>query len=630
MFKKLGSLQWIGILALGISIFAACFLGFFRWQAEKDYNQVEILLDYEQLKKIAISTDKSLGYWADKFKQAGATGVVVRENTLADLEARGEIIVLSGNQIKLQQFFHPDFWSERKVVSENIYLFIPEVELFEEVELNLRYKNPQREIMEWDAGQVIMLPAASLDWNRLGVGFNRKDLQEMAQAGLTIVPRLRTWTPVTTEALDALVASWSEIAGLSLLTFNDETLPGEIGYWGQKLRELKIPVGMFEFYQQHGLTELAHLIGKKAVRIHCINEQEMLISNEKEALNRFTLAVAERNIRALYVRFFGMNSPDVATKGLNFVGQVKMGVEKKGMQIGAAKELGSLPYSRLLILAVSLGVWVGAFGLLTYFLKPRTALFLAGSGFLLGAVLIYGHILLIRKVLALGAVIIFPIWAVLKFVQTSPRSIWQAVRALLLMTGISLLGALLLVGLLADKVFLLKIDQFSGVKLAHLLPLLILSFWFFLKEYQGKNPREILKEPVLVGHVLIGAFVLVIMVIYLLRTGNSVPELVSSWEIKLREGLEALLKVRPRTKEFLLGHPLMFLLLYFGYAQKRLPLLLLGIIGQISVVNTYAHLHTPLKISLIRTFHGLWLGILLGIIYLLIIKGSVLRRPRDG
>ncbi len=116
----------------------------------------------------------------------------------------------------------------------------------------------------------------------------------------------------------------------------------------------------------------------------------------------------------------------------------------------------------------------------------------------------------------------------------------------------------------------------------------------------------------LVGHVLIGAFVLVIMVIYLLRTGNSVPELVSSWEIKLREGLEALLKVRPRTKEFLLGHPLMFLLLYFGYAQKRLPLLLLGIIGQISVVNTYAHLHTPpLRISLIRTFHGLWLGILL-------------------
>ena len=43
------------------------------------------------------------------------------------------------------------------------------------------------------------------------------------------------------------------------------------------------------------------------------------------------------------------------------------------MQIGAAKELGSLPYSRLLILAVSLGVWVGALGCLLIF-KTSTAL----------------------------------------------------------------------------------------------------------------------------------------------------------------------------------------------------------------------------------------------------------------
>jgi len=41
--------------------------------------------------------------------------------------------------------------------------------------------------------------------------------------------------------------------------------------------------------------------------------------------------------------------------------------------------------------------------------------------------------------------------------------------------------------------------------------------------------------------------------------------------------------------------------------------LLLGVIGQISLVNTYAHLHTPLLISLVRSFHGLWLGLFLGV-----------------
>ena len=64
----------------------------------------------------------------------------------------------------------------------------------------------------------------------------------------------------------------------------------------------------------------------------------------------------------------------------------------------------------------------------------------------------------------------------------------------------------------------------------------------------------------------------------------------------------------------------MLLLLYFGYAHQKLPLLFLGIIGQISVVNTYAHLHTPLGISFLRTVHGLWLGILLGLLLLLVVK----------
>ena len=71
--------------------------------------------------------------------------------------------------------------------------------------------------------------------------------------------------------------------------------------------------------------------------------------------------------------------------------------------------------------------------------------------------------------------------------------------------------------------------------------------------------------------------------------------------------------MRPRTKEFLLGHPAMLVLLYFGYDLRKIVVLLLGVIGQVSIVNTYAHLHTPLAVSLLRSFHGLWLGILLGV-----------------
>ena len=88
----------------------------------------------------------------------------------------------------------------------------------------------------------------------------------------------------------------------------------------------------------------------------------------------------------------------------------------------------------------------------------------------------------------------------------------------------------------------------------------------------------------------------------------------------MRQLLDRILGVRPRTKEFLIGHPLMLILLYFGYELKLFPLVMVGTIGQVSIINTYAHIHTPLNISFLRTFHGLWIGILIGIIAIIIIK----------
>jgi hypothetical protein len=39
----------------------------------------------------------------------------------------------------------------------------------------------------------------------------------------------------------------------------------------------------------------------------------------------------------------------------------------------------------------------------------------------------------------------------------------------------------------------------------------------------------------------------------------------------------------------------------------------LAAMGQISLVNTFCHLHTPLSVSFLRLFHGLWIGALVGI-----------------
>ena len=65
-------------------------------------------------------------------------------------------------------------------------------------------------------------------------------------------------------------------------------------------------------------------------------------------------------------------------------------------------------------------------------------------------------------------------------------------------------------------------------------------------------------------------------------------------------------------------------LLYYGYKETYLPMVILAIIGPVSLVNTYAHIHTPILISLLRSAYGIILGIVIGLVLIWGIK--LLRR----
>jgi VIT1/CCC1 family predicted Fe2+/Mn2+ transporter len=99
------------------------------------------------------------------------------------------------------------------------------------------------------------------------------------------------------------------------------------------------------------------------------------------------------------------------------------------------------------------------------------------------------------------------------------------------------------------------------------------------------------------------------------RTGNDGPAGVSGLELTVRSLLESVLPVRPRTNEFLIGHPLLLLGLLWRHrtkGQAKLApeiMILAGFIGQASIINTFCHLHTPLQVTVIRVGVGLVLGV---------------------
>ena len=121
-------------------------------------------------------------------------------------------------------------------------------------------------------------------------------------------------------------------------------------------------------------------------------------------------------------------------------------------------------------------------------------------------------------------------------------------------------------------------------------------------------------------HLVLFAIVAGIGAFYISRTGNFGP--VSNLELTFRQLQEDILYVRPRTKEFLIGFPFFVLALYVMGVNRKWGMIFLipGVIGFLSIVNTFTHLHIPIGISLLRTVYSVVLGFVIGLVFILIYK----------
>ena len=135
------------------------------------------------------------------------------------------------------------------------------------------------------------------------------------------------------------------------------------------------------------------------------------------------------------------------------------------------------------------------------------------------------------------------------------------------------------------------------------------------REKAMQNVRALLDNAFTVRYLLIGFGVLVAGFIWIARTGNDSGMDISTLELKMRALLETTLVTRPRTKELFIGNPALILAIYFGI-KRRWPLFLgatiAATIGQADLYNTMCHIHTPLFFSLLRSFHAIWIGGIIG------------------
>ncbi|MBQ7935928.1 MAG: hypothetical protein IJ333_06225 [Clostridia bacterium] len=305
-------------------------------------------------------------------------------------------------------------------------------------------------------------------------------------------------------------------------------------------------------------------------------------------------------------------------------------IADRGLVLGETFSAMDAPQMNGYLLGGALLLLVAMVVLLLRLLIPITAkiewlLLGGGTVFALGGAVLFPA--LMQKVGAFGAALIFPCLGAMLLVKIAkgedffPQYRHLAFRFLITLSMVLLIGlagGLYISGLLATRQYMMQFSVFTGVKLSQLLPMgfagLILLYTLFNKKARAQTQNhQKLPLPLLIV-MLVG--IAAVLVVLILRSGDNMMP-IADLEVEFRNWLEYVLYARPRTKEMLLAFPAIGLFLVASrrrYPLLQLPLGVLASIGAVSIVNTFCHIFTPVRVSLIRTLLSGGIGLVIGII----------------
>ncbi len=613
-------------------LIAALMVGAGRHKIESGNRSIEMVLDYVELQNLSVSSNTPMPDLLTKLKDAGVTGVAISEDIMGDLANTGRAT-------------YSEYAGSDKTAYPTTEVAIPDPRLASRVVKALEARLPKGYIVDLTSAKSVphfWVQAMPNTLDTIGLGLSPDAVKMVQASGLDVVGRIQNYPSLTTKGVDASLKELKDAGITRLICSADEVLGyrGLIKYTADKITEDGLVFGSIEFSKQRGDARMGKELDSRFIRVHSISVAEMGTMAPSSIVERFARAVKERDIKLCYVRLPEVIGEDPLQNSLDFISSIRKEMEKSSYQMGVAKPFDNNPRPKLLLILMTLSIAAGGVLLLTtlFSVSPTVKYGILVVGFIIAAGL--SMVETGRQLLALKAALIFPTLGVTALVgnlfsrETDvPSPLRKACGMFIGMSLFSGCGALLVVGLLSDRMYMVKVEQFMGIKAAHLLPLLYVMFFMaaglpiFGKPFKEvwadmvANIRKLMAHPLFVWHAIAVMVALVIIGFAVMRTGNDSAVGISGFELKFRAILDKIMMVRPRTKEFMLGHPAMLVGLALMLSKRKawgLPLVAFGVLGQVSLLNTFCHIHSPLAVSILRAFNGVVVGLLVGIVAWLI------------
>jgi len=639
-----------------VALVVAGIITYNRSKLESNFKQVELVMSLNELRELSYQEGYDEIELLAKIKNSGINSIAVHEDTLENLVFSGKILYFSDKELNKLNFFLKSIDPFKKFQSSPAEAYI----IFNNKDDYLRIKeNLQRQLGEDLVRDLSFLPYISLKVKGseekladLGLGFSEEDIELVRNLGFQVILRLRNFPQINNEDIEFKFKESDRAGKISGIIFEGETVLGypskeNLIFTAKLLKAKEYPFGIIEFAGQKGIETIAHSTSELAVRVHSITKEEMEIISKQKAIERWIRAAKERKVRIFYIKPFMKSNYNLIEDNVSYIRTIKAELKVSGFNTGRASILSTTyQESKIFILLLILGVISGGLILLknVFNLKKYQEYSLLFLAILFSLLLLFlNREIFLIKLMALLAALIFPTLAIIDneryflgnnnsklkdtqdFSENNPSFI-QMIKEVLIgffrIILITLSGALLIAALLNNNKFMLGIEQFSGIKISYLVPLFLVLAIMWLKVNKGKLMiLENIKKPILIEHVIIMVFFAVFLVIYISRSGNFSFLPVLSIEEKIRIFLEKTLIARPRNKEFLIGYPALLLAMSMNFLkikEFKIPIIIIGTIGPVTLINTFCHIHTPFLFSMLRTFNGVWLGLVLGLIIITI------------
>lgn len=654
----------VALIAVGLA--AALIIGWQRHAVETGNSRVETVMDYEDIVEFARMEGVAVPEMMRRLKEAGITSVAVYETTLEKLPSNGSFAVIPGLDLiarhRSGEFDKPLFSeNDGRVDPAQVYIFADPADAgaFEELAADLvRRLGPDRvhRLTAPDKRLAMAVDtdyAKTLKWN---LGLPTYQLKDVADHGFNIVARPSNYTKVTADDVRSVFARLAPFAAnvSGLMFVGEEALgfPDQLALTARLIAENGYTLYMVEhpvqlrFSRSDGMLDIAAAAGYLAARVYVIPKEEQPRLALATAINRWALSDQERNIRVNLLRKYEKANPgqNLTETNLAYISGVRKAVEAKGFTLGRAGVFAPYFAPPWLLALVILGATAAGVLFLTLvwpFPARWQYLILASLALVLIVPVLAGGGTLARQATALAAAILFPVlavtWQLDRWRRRGPRQgsplgrlLGDGLGGLVIATAMSLAGGLYLGAVLADIRFLLEIEIFRGVKATLVVPLILVTVIYIVRynPWEGEHIdspqavvrqlRRVLDYPIYVKTLLLFAAGAAAAWIFIGRSGHTAGVPVPAFEIKLRSFLEQVMYARPREKEFLIGHPA-FLLAVMALHRHwpRLVhyiLVVAATVGQASLVETFAHMRTPILMSFIRGLDGLLVGAILGVL----------------